>query len=306
MPLPRFSFEVARSVEEALDLWARSPGAGYFAGGTDLLPQLRVGRRRLDMLIDIKRIPGLDEIRVADDGGVTIGATVPLTDIQRHTVVRERYPLLVECCRRVGAWPLQNRATMAGNVCNASPAGDTTVALLALDATIVAVSQNGRRSIPVAELFLGPGQTALVPGELVTEIVLPASAVGLAGSYLRLSRRQGMDLATIGVLVGRGNWYGQIRYRIALAAVAPTPLRVYEAESILASEGASVAARAAEVARIAARPITDLRGSAEYRREMVGVLVSRGLAALDAPGVRNTSGWAAGVNAKTRDVGISS
>jgi carbon-monoxide dehydrogenase medium subunit len=153
------------------------------------------------------------------------------------------------------------------------------VALLALDAVVNVASTTGRLAIAVSELFLGPGQTALMPGDLVTGIVLPGASAGIRGDYLRLSRRKGMDLATVGVLVGKGDG-GPARWRVALAAVAPTPLRIRAAEELLEAKGAAAAREAADLAVAACRPITDLRGSAEYRREMVGVLVRRGVTAL--------------------------
>jgi carbon-monoxide dehydrogenase medium subunit len=139
----------------------------------------------------------------------------------------------------------------------------------------------GQRVIPIADFFLGPGKSALSAGELVTEIILPAPASPWRGQYLRLARRKGMDLATVGVLVARTDENGHSRHRVALAAVAPTPIRVREAEELLDREGiAASAGRAAAIAAAASCPITDLRGTAEYRREMVGVLVRRGLVGL--------------------------
>ena len=274
MLLSPFEYRAARSVDEAVALFAGKPGGRYLAGGTDLLPQLR-GKRRAELLIDIKRIDELRAIRVREDRGLAIGAAVPLADIAAHDVVGAHYPLLRECCNAVGAYPLRNRATMAGNICNASPAADTAVALLALDAVVVARGPGGTREIPVAGFFTGPGQTVLAPGELVIAIVLPAASAGVRGSYERLSRRRGMDLATVGVLVGRGPGSQAPRHRVALAAVAPVPLRVAAAEELLDRDPAGGLHDAAEAARAAARPITDLRGSAEYRRDMVGVLVER-------------------------------
>jgi carbon-monoxide dehydrogenase medium subunit len=166
---------------------------------------------------------------------------------------------------------------MAGNVCNASPAADTAVALLALDASVRIAGPSGRRTLPIAKLFLGPGKSALGPGEIVTSFLLPAASADLRGRYLRLSRRHGMDLATVGVLVALPGSSGG-GHRVALAAVYPTPLRVTAAEALL--DGGGSPEEAAELARSAARPITDLRGTAEYRREMVGVLVERGLVEL--------------------------
>ncbi|MHB8797231.1 MAG: FAD binding domain-containing protein [Thermoanaerobaculia bacterium] len=267
------------AVEDAVALRASRPSAVFLLGGTDLLPQMRSGRRSPETLIDLKRIAELHEIRENADGGLSIGAAVPLADVETHPLVLARYPLLAECAKTVGAWPLRQRATLAGNVCNASPAADPAVALLALDAVVNVASTTGRLAMAISELFLGPGQTALMPGDLLTEIVLPGAAAGFRGSYQRLSRRKGMDLATVGVLVGKRDG-APASWRVALAAVAPTPLRVRAAEELLEAKGAAAAREAASLAVEACRPITDLRGSAEYRREMVGVLVRRGVESL--------------------------
>ena len=267
------------SVDEAIALKA-VPGTAWLLGGTDLLPQMRAGRKAPGRLVDLKRIPWLHEIREVADGGLSIGAAVPLADVEVHPDVLDRFPLLAECAKTVGAWPLRQRATLAGNLCNASPAADTAVALLALEAEVEVASTVGRRTIPIREFFLGPGLSALEPGELVTAVVLPGASAGFRGSYLRLSRRKGMDLATVGVLVGKSNGTLPARWRVALAAVAPTPLRLRAVEELLEAKGAAAASEAAEAARLACRPITDLRGSAEYRREMVGVLVRRGALSL--------------------------
>ena len=280
MPLPSFEYFAARSLDEAAEMWAKVRGAAFLAGGTDLLPQMRSGRRGPQRLIDIKRIPLLAGIRDLEDGGLAIGAAVPLAEIEAHPSVTQRFPLLAECCRAVGAPPLRNRATMAGNICNASPAADTAVALLALEAMVTVGGPAGRRSLPVTTFFTGPGTTTLAPGELLLEIVLPGASAGVRGSYLRLARRRGMDLATVGVLIARSGNGGAPAYRVALAAVAPTPMRVREAEALLDRRGEGAAREAAEIARQACSPITDIRGTAEYRREMVGVLTRRGVSAL--------------------------
>ena len=267
------------TVDDAVALRANGPASAFLLGGTDLLPQMRAGRRSPERLIDLKKIPELHEVRESPDGSLSIGAAVPLADVETHPVVLARFPLLAECAKTVGAWPLRQRATLAGNVCNASPAADTTLALLALDAVVHAASPTGRLAMAVSELFLGPGQTALMPGDLVTEIVLPGSSAGFRGTYSRLSRRKGMDLATVGVLVGKRGGPSPA-WRVCLAAVAPTPLRVRAAEELLEAKGAAAAREAAAIAVAACRPITDLRGSAEYRRDMVGVLVRRAVESL--------------------------
>jgi CO/xanthine dehydrogenase FAD-binding subunit len=278
--LPCFEYRLARTVTEATAFWAEKPGARYLAGGTDLVPQLR-GRRSVSRVVDIKRIPELGELRYGQDGGLAIGAAVPLATIAADPRIRRDYPLLSECCLAVGAAPLRHRATMAGNVCNASPAADTAVALLALEATVIVRGPAGTRAIPIRQFFLGPAQTTLSDGELCLEIVLPGHTAGIRGSYLRLARRRGMDLATVGVLVGRTAGDHAPTYRVALCAVAPTPLRVTAAEDLLHGErGESVWERAGALCASAARPISDVRGTADYRREMVDVLVRRGLRAL--------------------------
>ncbi|MBN1773107.1 MAG: FAD binding domain-containing protein [Deltaproteobacteria bacterium] len=273
-------FRTARSTAEATALWAEVPDAYYLAGGTDLLIQMRLGRRSPARLIDLKRIPGLSAIEVRGDGALSIGACVPLGVIAAHPEVRARYPLLAECCLAVGSYPVRNRATMAGNVCNASPAADTAAALLALEAAVEASGPNGDVVLPLAGFFQGPGKTVLPAGALVTALVLPAKAAGCRGSFHRLSRRRGVDLATLGVLVGRHAAGGAGAHRVVLTAVAPTPLRVPAAEALLDRQGAAAAAQAAEAARAACKPIDDVRGTAQYRREMVGVLVARAAAAL--------------------------
>ena len=275
-------FRTAHSVAEATALWAERPGAHYLAGGTDLLIQMRLGRRAPSRLVDVKRIPELSAIRRRDDGALSLGACVPLAVIAAHPEVREHYPLLAECCLAVGSYPLRNRATMAGNVCNASPAADTAAALLALGAELEAVGAGKAVALPIAGFFQGPGKTVLPAGALVTAIVLPAQAAGCRGSFHRLSRRRGVDLATLGVLVGRFPSAAAGAHRVVLTAVAPTPLRVPAAEALLDAQGSTAAAvrQAAEAARAACSPIDDVRGTAEYRREMVGVLVARAAAAL--------------------------
>lgn len=280
MLLPRFEYRTAGTLREATSLWAEAPGARYLAGGTDLLPQMR-SRRKVSRVVDVKKIAELGQIRDLAGGGLAIGSCVPMSAIAAHPGVRKNFPVLVRCIEEVGAWPLRNRATLGGNVCNASPAADTAPALLALEAEVVVAGPAGQRTIKIGDFFRGPGKTALADGELLLEVVLPAAAAGFEGRYLRLARRRGMDLATVGVLVARRG-EGAGAHRLALAAVAPTPVRVKVAEELLDGQGlgAESIQRAAAIAVDCCSPITDIRGSAEYRREMVGVLAARGLEAL--------------------------
>ncbi len=276
MLLPSFEFCAAKTVQEATTLWAEVPNTRYLAGGTDLLPQARF-RKNVARVIDVKGIPELKLVReTADD--VAIGAAVDMNTVAGHKLVKDRFPVLVQCIEEVGAWPLRNRATLGGNVCNASPAADTAPALLALDAKVVVAGAKGTYTVALADFFQGPGKSALKPGELLLEILLPKKAAGFAGRYLRLSRRRGMDLATVGVLVARGE---NRQHRVALCAVSPRPMRVSEAEQVLGDGlSESTIQKASELAVAACSPITDVRGTAAYRREMVGVLTARGLTAL--------------------------
>jgi carbon-monoxide dehydrogenase medium subunit len=278
MLLQRFEYRAANTVREATALLSEVPGARFMAGGTDLLPQMRT-RRKVSRVVDLKRIPELNTIREAEDYWA-IGAAVPLAKIAAHPALRAHYPILMECIEEVGAWPLRNRASMGGNICNASPAADTAVALLCLEAR-VAIAGPGSpepHTMNIADFFKGPGQTALAAGELLVEVVLLKRAAGFQGRYLRLSRRRGMDLATVGVVAAKKDG----KHRIALAAVAPTPLRVRQAEEALDERGLSPESiqKAAQVAVVSCSPIDDIRGSAAYRREMVGVLTARALTAL--------------------------
>lgn len=280
MLLPHFEYRAARSIEEALALASEGVSSRFMAGGTDLVAQMRV-RLKVDRVIDLKRIPGLDAIRETEDGGLELGATATIAKICGDARVEARYPALVQCAREVGAYALRNRATVVGNVCNGSPAADTSVALYCLDAVAVAVSRRGTREIPLAEFFIGPGKTARAPDEIVTAIRLPRATAGMKAHYERLSRRRGMDLATVAVLTAHGGSAAS-KYRIGLVSVGPRTLRVHEAESLLDREGPAAIQKAAEIARATCTPISDARGSADYRREMVGALTARGLRAVTA------------------------
>jgi len=197
--------------------------------------------------------------------------------------VQEHYPVLVDCCLSLGSYPLRNRATVAGNICNASPCADTSAALLALDARVAAVGPQGRREIEIADFFVGPGQTSLHDGELVVGVLLPRNTQGGRGHYGRIARRRSVDISTVAVLVTRIQGL-EPEHRVSLLSVAPTPLRVPGAETLLDREGPDGAAKAAELCMAACSPIDDVRGSAEYRRAMVGVLTERGARAVAGAG----------------------
>jgi carbon-monoxide dehydrogenase medium subunit len=280
---PSFAYHRPSSVEEACRILAREPGAAVLAGGTDLM--VHVGQasrgRRPPAVVNVKRIPGLDAIGVAD-GVIRLGALTSLAALIDHPVIRAEYPVLPFAARYMGSPAIRNLATVGGNLCNASPAADLPPVLLALDAEVGIAGPAGERRVPLERFFRGPGQTVLGPGELLVWVEIPRRRRPRSVRYERLDVRRAMDIAIAGAAVGVGAGPEGREARVALCAVAPTPLRVWDAEAVVADDGLGDAAvaRAAALAMAAARPIDDVRATAEYRREMVGILVRRGLEAL--------------------------
>ncbi|MCH8816824.1 MAG: xanthine dehydrogenase family protein subunit M [Chloroflexi bacterium] len=280
--MPDFDFAQPTTLDEALELFAGSGEIRALVGGTDIVDQLKTGRRNADLVVDVKRIPELQRLEVTGDG-LHIGAARSCTDVGEFPAVRSDYRSLAESAMLIGSWQIQNRAGVGGNVCNAAPSGDTIPPLLVHDATAVVASASGRREIALSDFFAGPGQTVLQKGEILVELVLPPIPDNSASAYLRFIPRNEMDIAVAGVgsflqLDPSNN--AVLKARIALASVAPTPLRARAAEEVL--EGNVLTDElievAAEAAVGAATPITDVRGSAEYRRELVRVLTRRTLA----------------------------
>jgi CO/xanthine dehydrogenase FAD-binding subunit len=215
---------------------------------------------------------------VEESDGVRIGAAVRLADLITSRLIAERFPVLVEGAASVAGPQIRNLATLGGNVCNASPSADTIAPLLVLDARAITRSGSGQRDIPLTEFFVGPGKTVLEPGELLEALWVPWPGPGRVASYTKLSPRKAMDLAIVGVAVSLGRVAGALQTRIALAAVAPTPMRAMAAEAHVDAAGTvgpSVAGEAGRLAAAAASPIGDVRGSAGYRRKMVERLVTR-------------------------------
>jgi CO/xanthine dehydrogenase FAD-binding subunit len=276
-----FDYHRPSTLREACDLLAGG-GARLFAGGTDLIPQLREGRREAACIVDLKRLDECTSIEVWADGGVTIGAAVPASIVGRHPVVRERYPALAVSARMIGSHQVQNRASLGGNICNAAPSADAVPPLIVLGAEVEIVSGEGRRVVPLETIFAGPGRTTLAAGELLATIRLPAPQANTASHYIRFTPRREMDIAAAGVAarVICDDAGVIIDARMALASVAPTPIRAIAGEQVLFGQRldeASIEA-AAQAAMGEARPISDTRASAEYRRELVRVLTRRVLA----------------------------
>jgi len=272
-------YEAPRSVDEAAALLAKHGAAARaLAGGTDLLAQMKSGARHPAVIVDLKRIDELMQVRETD-GGLVIGAAVPAAELREHPALRRWFPGLAEAVALIGSEQIQGRASLGGNLCNASPAADTTPALLVNDATVEIAGASGRRCVPVAELCTAPGRTSLREGELVTKVLLAAPAPRSADAYLRLIPRTEMDIAVVGaaVRIALAPDGSCLAARVALGAVAPTAIRVPEAEAALAGSrlDAAALARMAEAVRAAARPIDDKRGTAAYRRQVIGVIARR-------------------------------
>ncbi len=282
--LPSFDYVKANTTDEVVSLLDKhGDAAKLLMGGTDLFPALRDGIFRPQVVIDVKQLPGMHDIRFDDTGGLTIGAAVTMNELASHPDVRKHYPLLAEAATTVASYQIRNRATVGGNLCNASPCADTSPAMLVLEAEFVLYGPTGQRTIPAGEFFLGPGQTVIQPAELLLAIRLPrlpASGRGAASRYLKLGRCKSGDLALVGVAVLAFAPDSGYEFRVGLGSVAPTPLRASEAEILLASNppGQEAFALAAEKAMDSASPITDVRGSADYQKAMVGTLALRGLA----------------------------
>jgi carbon-monoxide dehydrogenase medium subunit len=276
----RFDLALPTSVDDCLRMLAEhGPEARLLAGGTDLLPQLRNGVLRPRWVVDLSGVARLRVLEAAD-GGLRVGAAVTARELEQHPGVRSGYQALAESGALVGSVQVRNLATLGGNLCNAAPSADMAAPLLALDAEAVIVGPRGERRVPLAGFFLGPRRTVLDRGELLVELVVPAPGPRSGGSYLRHTPRRELDIAVVGVASQLTLADGVCtKARIALAAVAPVPLRAIPAEQAL--EGRPVTAeriaQAAELAVGTARPIADQRGSAEFRRHLVRVLTRRTL-----------------------------
>jgi CO/xanthine dehydrogenase FAD-binding subunit len=279
--LPSFEYIQATTATQVYSLLQRDD-VRLMMGGTDLLVQMRDGALCPRVVVDVKHLPGMRDIAYDEGAGLTIGAAVTMNQLARHPAVETYYPLLVQAAESVASYPLRNRATVGGNLCNASPCADIAPALLALEGQVVLCNPDGERQVPAGEFFLGPGETALGASEFMTALRVPAPPAGGAGRYLKLGRNKAGDLSVVGVAVfawSDGATSSGYRFRIALAAVAPVPLRALGAEELLATQppGEETFAHAADEAVQAATPIDDVRASAAYRRAMVRALTLRAL-----------------------------
>jgi len=267
--LYEFRYLAPRSKAELSKVLADHAQDGKFlAGGTDLLPNIRNGLMKPAWVVDGKKLPGAQAISFSQADGLVIGNAATINDVLRSKEARERYPVLCACAHELASHQIRNRATVAGNVVNASPCSDMAPALLCLGASAILSSADGDRRVPFSEFFAGVKKTVLKPGEWLERIEVPAASAGARGAYMKLKRIAGHDLGIVGVLMVKG----PMGLRFGVSSAAPTPVLV----SSVAESDAPEAAAAKVLAAVS--PISDVRGTKEYREHMIGVYVRRLLA----------------------------
>jgi len=278
----RFEYLEARTVPEAISLAGQYEGTRLVAGATDVLVRWRQGLWQPRYVLNIKRIPGLDGVSYSPETGLSLGTLVTVRTLERHPLIRQHYPALTQAATAFAGVQIRHLATVGGNVCNASPSGDTLPALLAYGTECRLVGPAGERLVPLESFFLGPGQTALQPAELLVELRLPPAPPHTGALYIKHSPRSAMDISTVGVatVVSLDSQEGVcLDVRIALGAVAPTVVRARSAEALLRGQRleAERIQQAARAAMEEARPIDDIRGTAHHRRAIVESLTRRTL-----------------------------
>lgn len=277
-----FEFYQPASLAEASRLLKeKGPGGRFLAGGTDLVIAMKEKGLLPKYIVDLKRLPGLSGIRENNDDTITIGALTTMYAIETSPVIKKKYPFLAQSAAEVGSIQIRNRATVGGNMANATPSADVAPALIALNASAKIVGTAGERTLLMEEFFRGPGQNAMSADEILTEITIPKTGPRLVGEYIKFSPRDMMDLAYIGVAVA----YNLVSdkkcegVRIVLGAVAPTPIRAKNSEALLEGKvlTAELAEKVGDEAARESKPISDVRSSADYRRAMVGVMTKRAI-----------------------------
>ncbi len=278
-----FDFAAPKSVDEVLALLkGRNGEVALLAGGSDLIAQLKEGRRKIQLMVDVKKIPELTALKFDAKSGLTIGSAVSCSSIYHHADVQKHYPALVDGTSLIGSVQIQNRASIGGNFCNASPAADSPPAVIVLGGVCQIAGPKGRREIPAEQFFKGPGKNALESGEILVSIHLPAPKAQSGAFSLRFIPRNEMDIAVANAAAYvelSADHKTIVTARIAIGAVAPTPLLVTAAGSALSDKTISeeVIEAAAAASRAAAKPISDMRGTIEQRIHLAGVLTKRAI-----------------------------
>lgn len=279
--LPEFDYIRPESLVEASRFLAEHPGEAIpFMGGTDIFVRMRDGFIKSKYLVDVKNLDDANRITFDPQVGLNLGAAVNMNRVIVSPDIQQVYPLLSDAAHAVASYQLRTRATIVGNICNASPAGDTTGACIVLDGCLLVHGVDGFRTESLKTFFLGPGKTRLKPGDVVRAIQFPLPPSGYSARYYKLGRNAAGDLAIVGVTVlgyPDATAPSGYRFRIALASVAPVPLVPIEAEKILMDEAITPESisKAAQAAMDACTPISDVRGSARYRKLMVRNLTEK-------------------------------
>ena len=282
MKPPRFDYLAPRTLDEALaHLHQHGDQAKILAGGQSLIPMLNFRLAHPGVVVDVNRLTDLAYVR-QHDGGVAVGALTRQHAVERSDLVRARVPIVAEACRFIGHAPIRHRGTFGGNLAHADPASELPAVMVALEAEMAVASRAGSRAIPAGEFFIGPLTTALRPGEMLTEIRIPAAPPRTGGAFVEMARRAG-DFALVGVaaLVTLDEAGQCARARIALCGVGPTPIRARAAEDALVGQAPTTAAldEAADRAAAATSPPSDVHGSAEFRRKLARHFARQALAA---------------------------
>jgi aerobic carbon-monoxide dehydrogenase medium subunit len=276
----RFELALPDTLQACQQALADGPDIKLVAGGTDLLPQMKTGMLKVRKVVDLSALPELQLIEQQPDGSLRVGAAVAARTIERSPLVSDNFAALSEGASVVGSYQIRNLATLGGNLANAAPSADMAPPVLALDAELLIAGPRGQRRVHITDFFLGVRRTQLAPDEVLVEIIVPAPQPNSGGTYVRHTPRRELDIAVVGVASQLTLRDGHCaKARIALGAVAPVPLRATEAEARLEGHAVTPALieEAAELAVAAASPISDQRGSAEFRRHLVRVLTRRTL-----------------------------
>ncbi len=278
----RFEFLQARTLPEAITLLGQDEGTRIVAGATDFLVRWRQGLWKPRVVLSIQHIPGLDGVDYTPTTGLRLGSLVTIRTLELHPLIQQHYPALSQAATTFAGVQIRNLATVGGNICNASPSGDTLPALVAYGAECLLVGPEGERLVPLESFFMGPGRTALRPAELLGELHLPPPPPHTGALYIKHSPRSAMDISTVGVasMVTLEAQNGVCReVKISLGAVAPTVMRARSAEALLRGQRleAGLIQEAARAASEDARPIDDIRGTARHRRAIVEALTGRTL-----------------------------